>query len=198
MTELLSDLIAAKSILDIKKLEIRVLGQIFRLGDERLESLSIQFGANERSTSCSFSVIDADLTVADKFFTWSKANGGIKLPIELGEQLQGAGGGTNPIVDIGGSVDLDNIPNGLRDDDLARVIIAYCQKVGLTQKEAIAYILATCEHESAMGVYTEEIGQGAGSDYGATGYWGRGLIQVTWDYNYIKVAKLVGKPDNFF
>lgn len=27
---------------------------------------------------------------------------------------------------------------------------------------------------------------------------GRGLIQVTWDYNYIAVAKMLGLPDNFF
>lgn len=61
-------------------------------------------------------------------------------------------------------------------------------EIMLTQS---AYVLATAYHETAFTMQPiEEYGKGAGRPYGAvdpvTGwaYFGRGFVQLTWDYNY--------------
>lgn len=63
----------------------------------------------------------------------------------------------------------------------------------------IAYSLATTYHETnkAM-VPLEELGKGAGKSYGKLDpvtnqiYYGRGLVQLTWKYNYIKQGTKLG------
>ena len=65
----------------------------------------------------------------------------------------------------------------------------------------MAYSLATVFHETAQTIQPiEEWGQGAGRPYGPSGYWGRGLVQLTWEGNYRTWSKrlgvdLVGHPD---
>jgi putative chitinase len=67
-------------------------------------------------------------------------------------------------------------------------------------KRWIAYMLATVFREAGMGMQpVREIGLGRGKPYG-TKYYGRGLVQLTWLYNYQRFAKLlginlVGNPD---
>lgn len=49
----------------------------------------------------------------------------------------------------------------------------------------LAYILATTFHETACTMLPiEEYGRGKGRAYGPTGFWGRGYVQLTHDFNY--------------
>ncbi len=75
--------------------------------------------------------------------------------------------------------------------------------------EETAYVLATAHHETARFKYMEEIGEGAGRDYGEPlliirGKWvkyhGRGFVQLTWLRNYALMSwylgiDLVNEPD---
>jgi hypothetical protein len=62
----------------------------------------------------------------------------------------------------------------------------------------LAYLLATCWHESGFTMQpVEEVGHGKGHNYGTpdpiTGkaYFGRGLVQITWKTNYSKFSHLM-------
>lgn len=71
----------------------------------------------------------------------------------------------------------------------------------------LAYMLATAHHETDKKFQAiEEYGKGAGKPYGKTDpvtgkkYYGRGLVQLTWKYNYEAMGKilkldLVNKPE---
>jgi putative chitinase len=63
----------------------------------------------------------------------------------------------------------------------------------------LAYMLSTDFHETAYTMQAiEEYGKGKGRKYGSpdpkTGktYYGRGLVQLTWDYNYQKAGEKIG------
>lgn len=84
----------------------------------------------------------------------------------------------------------------------------YDKDEGYDNLRELAYVLATAFHESAFTWRTDirEIGRGRGRQYGLadseTGqiYYGRGLCQLTWKYNYEKFSKLletdlVNNPD---
>lgn len=67
------------------------------------------------------------------------------------------------------------------------------------ERKKFAYILATVFHETAQTIQPiEEYGKGEGRRYGSvdklTGevYYGRGYVQITWDYNYKKLGELIG------
>lgn len=56
--------------------------------------------------------------------------------------------------------------------------------------EKTAYCLATSFHETARTMQPiEEFGRGKGKAYGPTGFYGRGLVQLTWQANYAKATK---------
>lgn len=62
----------------------------------------------------------------------------------------------------------------------------------------LAYMLATAYHETDKKMQPiEEYGKGKGHEYGQvntiTGkkYYGRGLVQLTWDYNYKKLGEVL-------
>ena len=60
-------------------------------------------------------------------------------------------------------------------------------------RKQLAYCLATAWHETAGTMQPiEEYGRGKGRPYGPTGYWGRGYVQLTWDYNYKKAGAELG------
>lgn len=67
--------------------------------------------------------------------------------------------------------------------------------------EPLAYCFATAFHETARTMQPiEEYGKGKGKSYGPTGFWGRGLVQLTWEANYRKAGAelgfdLVGHPE---
>lgn len=74
------------------------------------------------------------------------------------------------------------------------VLNKYGDKVGLTPKAKIL-VLAQFAHESDNFRYVSEIGKGRGRKYGLpTGpyskiYYGRGPIQITWEYNYKDITQ---------
>jgi putative chitinase len=59
-------------------------------------------------------------------------------------------------------------------------------------KRHLAYILATAWHETAKTMLPiEEYGKGKGKKYEGK-YYGRGYVQLTWDYNYKKAGEKLG------
>ncbi len=74
------------------------------------------------------------------------------------------------------------------------------RKRELKDKRWLAYILATVKHESNNTMQPiEEIGKGKGYEYGLPAkngkiFYGRGFVQITWSYNYIKMGDLLNIP----
>ena len=68
-----------------------------------------------------------------------------------------------------------------------------------TDLRRLAYMLATCWHETARTMRPiAEYGKGKGRKYGrivdGRVYYGRGFVQLTWDYNYKKMGKILQIP----
>lgn len=84
------------------------------------------------------------------------------------------------------------------DEAMIELILTWCDKLKVSDTRQVAYILSSIFHEGAGHFKPiEEIGKGKGKPYGtpnASGktYFGRGLIQCTWDYNYAKFKRLLG------
>jgi hypothetical protein len=85
--------------------------------------------------------------------------------------------------------------------DGMNVILDEWEERTLTDLRWLAYMLATVKWETAHTMQPiEEYGKGAGYKYGIpdpeTGfaYYGRGLVQLTWKENYVKMGKLIGAP----
>lgn len=84
-------------------------------------------------------------------------------------------------------------------------VIDTFEKSGGSDPRHLAYMLATCWHETACTMQPiREYGRGAGRKYGrpvnGKVYYGRGFVQLTWDYNYRKAGEklgvdLLGNPD---
>ncbi|MBN9414516.1 MAG: hypothetical protein J0I12_03715 [Candidatus Eremiobacteraeota bacterium] len=82
------------------------------------------------------------------------------------------------------------------------LILGECKKQGVTDKQQIAYILATTVHESGAGKYMEEIASGSayegrkdlGNNQSGDGvrYKGRGFVQITGRNNYTNWSKKLG------
>ncbi|MDD5393939.1 MAG: hypothetical protein PHE17_13045 [Thiothrix sp.] len=72
------------------------------------------------------------------------------------------------------------------------VILDEWGKRGLKDSRWLAYMLATAFHETGREMQpVREIGRGQGKKYGTT-YYGRGFVQLTWDYNYRSMSTIVG------
>ena len=55
--------------------------------------------------------------------------------------------------------------------------------------DPLAYCIVTTFHETDRTMQPiEEIGRGKGKRYGPSGFYGRGLVQLTWDYNYARAT----------
>lgn len=77
------------------------------------------------------------------------------------------------------------------------ILDAWESRSDLTDKRWLAYMLATAKWETGHTMQPiEEIGKGVGRPYGVTVnghvYYGRGLVQLTWAVNYVKMARLTG------
>lgn len=77
-------------------------------------------------------------------------------------------------------------------------ILSQWEGSGLTDLRWLAYMLATAWHETATTMQAiEEYGKGKGRSYGKphpkTGliYYGRGLVQLTWYENYLKMSNIL-------
>jgi putative chitinase len=83
---------------------------------------------------------------------------------------------------------------------MAAIIDHYNNDDKLTCKRQLAYILATAFHESAgsWNPGIKEFGRGKNKKYGQrhnqTGqyYYGRGLCQLTWHFNYVAFSEILG------
>lgn len=77
-------------------------------------------------------------------------------------------------------------------------ILTEWEKRGLSDVRHLAYMLATAWHETARTMQPiREYGRGRGMKYGKPGKhgqvaYGRGYVQITWDYNYERADKELG------
>jgi len=89
-----------------------------------------------------------------------------------------------------------------------QAIIKEAHRQGITNKSQIAYIIATVQHETNDSFQPVReayfLGEPEAEDYRTTlryyPYYGRGYVQLTWDYNYREYSNLLGldlinKPD---
>src|SRR5688572_30427569 len=84
-------------------------------------------------------------------------------------------------------------------------VLDEAERRGLPDHRWLAYMFATDYHETAYTMQAiREYSQGKGRKYGipvnGKVYFGRGLVQLTWDYNYKKMGELLKvdlleKPD---
>ena len=71
-------------------------------------------------------------------------------------------------------------------------IIDQWNETGFTNRQWLAYALATAFHETAFTMQPiREFGRGKGKKYGTT-YYGRGYVQLTWLVNYRKASQHLG------
>jgi hypothetical protein len=69
-------------------------------------------------------------------------------------------------------------------------IVEECVRQGLPLLSQQAYLLATVEHETA-GTW-QPLDEYGGRNTRYAPYWGRGYVQLTWDFNYIKYSEILG------
>ncbi|NER90379.1 hypothetical protein [Moorena sp. SIO3A2] len=157
----------------------------FTSGDGLLIRCSASISEQDRASQCSVEFFDYNSRIANLLMLQFQDQGGILTPTGLLEELKKPNTptvGTNaPAADLQG-------------DDLAKAIIRECLNQGITQREQIAYVLATAEHESGMGKYKEELASGTAyegrRDLGNTlpgdgpRYKGRGPGMLTGRINY--------------
>jgi hypothetical protein len=84
-------------------------------------------------------------------------------------------------------------------DGINAILDGWEAKYAADDDRWLAYALATTYHETDQQMQPiEEYGKGRGQPYGkpdpATGqtYYGRGFVQLTWNYNYQKMSELLG------
>ncbi len=71
-------------------------------------------------------------------------------------------------------------------------ILDQWNETGFTNRQWLAYALATAYHETARTMQPiREFGRGRGKKYGRT-YYGRGYVQLTWKTNYKKASQHLG------
>ena len=82
----------------------------------------------------------------------------------------------------------------------AAAILDYAATMDVTDQNQLSYILSTAVGESAM-IPVKEKRAKAGTSlytiqnkYWDSGYYGRGYVQITWDYNYKKFGEILNIP----
>ena len=74
---------------------------------------------------------------------------------------------------------------------LAQAVAQEANHQGVTDRNQLCYIMATIQHETA-GTY-KPIAEYGGKRARYAPYYGRGYVQLTWDYNYKKYSALLGR-----
>jgi murein DD-endopeptidase MepM/ murein hydrolase activator NlpD len=161
--------------------------------------VTVSLSENDRSSSCSFSVCDPGLLIGAKYRQMSIDAGGILVPSDLLGDAATATATTGTGTATPGS----SGPLSANAEDSVKLIVAECQRQGVTNPQQIAYILATAQHESDQFKTLEEYADGSAyegrSDLGNTQpgdgvkFKGRGFVQLTGRVNYDKYSKIVGK-----
>lgn len=178
----------------------------FATGDGLITNFNVRLSEQDRGNQCTLELYDPRLRLGNLLYSQFQAQGGILTPQGLLNEIK-----KQPVPTTetpkGGTASIDGYPEG---DDLARLIISESIREGVTQREQIAYILATVEHESKMGEFREEIADGSayedredlGNEQTGDGvrYKGRGYVQITGRRNYTLFGQklgidLVGKPE---
>lgn len=170
------------------------------ISGQHIIDCQVTLGQNQLGTSAELTLADPDGSIAARLIDHSLRNGGIEKlqPVETTNATSGDSFTTTPT----------NQPGDPSAWELA--IVKGCIKNGVTDKNQIAYVLATAFAESTMGDRLEELASGAAyegrQDLGNTTpgdgrkYKGRGLVQTTGKANYAKMgsllkADLLGKPN---
>ena len=161
-----------------------------------ITSLATTNGEGDRNTSVQISFIDETGDINKALFDQAISDGGIAVPENLllaepddeesEEAVAGSGVGSG-LLNVSGDYEVP--PAGTKGDALAVAIIKYARAVGVTDNSHIASILGNIQIETHMGVYNEEIG-GANTRYAP--WYGRGLIQITWENNYRRFGNFLG------
>lgn len=82
--------------------------------------------------------------------------------------------------------------------DAVRLIASYADEYKIEDVKQVAYMLATCYHECRFKSIVEIRAQKGTTiyrmqnKYWASGYYGRGYVQLTWKKNYEKFSPIVG------
>ena len=147
----------------------------FRTGDSKLISVVSALSMSQNSSHCSIAVNDPSFSIASKY-------------LELGIDVTTIFDVTYKEDNVGtGSRSLPNI-NGSQ--GVPEAIIGEARRQGITDPTKIAFILAVAEGESSFNhkAYNNDPNaSGGGAKYG-----GRGLSQITHDYNYRTYSQITG------
>lgn len=184
-----------------KLVRVRIGDDVFQSGNGILTSqVRVNLGESDRSSTCSFSLCDPGLLIGAKYRQISVKAGGILVPSDL---LDDAATSTATTGSTATATPGSSAPLSANAEDSVKLIVAECQKQGITNPQQIAYILATAQHESDGFKTLEEYADGSAyegrSDLGNTNsgdgvkYKGRGFVQLTGRVNYDKYSKIVGK-----
>lgn len=143
-------------------------------------------------------VVIASTGEVPKFIARERSRVEQQYDTEYGQGSSGGEYGTDVVGDGCTEQVIAAVPRSIRSSALKSVplILAEAQKQGLSANQT-AYVLATVQTESQMGLYMYEIGKGGGK-HGI--YYGRGFVQITHDYNYRYWSRrlgidLIGNPD---
>lgn len=166
------------------------------VSSQHIIDCSITLGQNSLGTSVELVLADPQGSIAERLINHSLRTGGI-VKLESPEDVPVVTGDNAPYVDATGA---GSQPSDAGGWELA--IVRGAIKYGVTDKNQIAYMLATAKAETQMGTYLEEIASGAAyegrQDLGNTQpgdgrrFKGRGLVQTTGRNNYAKMSKILG------
>jgi hypothetical protein len=168
--------------------------------ESNLISLQVTNGEGDRTSAVQVVFDDPDLEIDKLFLGRALKRGGIDIPENLLKAPEQETGATaaNPstgntgtggsVLNVGGDYQVP--PKGTTGDALAIAIIKYCRAIGVNDNSHIAAILGNITIETVMGVYTHEIG-GPNKRYAP--FYGRGLIQITWENNYRRFGAFFGQ-----
>ena len=159
-----------------------------------ITSVTTTNGEGDRNSSVQIEFYPTD-EITKALFSQAIADGGIAIPenLLLAEEEESEEGGNftsgvgSGLLNVSGDYEVPQA--GTKGDALAVAIIKYARAVGVTDNSHIASILGNIQIETNMGVHNSEIG---GSNTRYAPYYGRGLIQITWENNYRRFGNFFG------